>query len=114
MTARDRHMSVAEVCAELGHLPLDLLRLARQGPRAALLQAAQRRPPHPAQRLRNLARIAGGGGLMATTYDVRIWKVEPYQGKTMHDIQGSFGSSPGDAGRRRTRHSRWPRVSARI
>src|SRR5262249_28595599 len=44
-------------------------------------QTAQRRAPNPPICLREMAGIPGGNRLMATTYDVRIWKTEVYEGK---------------------------------
>src|SRR5919198_3409510 len=58
------------------HLSIHLLRMARQGTRTPLSQAPQRRDPHPPRRLRELAQQPGGGRLMQTTYDVRVWEIQ--------------------------------------
>src|SRR6266702_4205943 len=64
-----------------GYHAINLLRLAGKAEGTAVLQAPERRDPNPAVCVRNLALLIGGGRLMTTTYDVRIWKTEVYEGK---------------------------------
>jgi anti-sigma regulatory factor (Ser/Thr protein kinase) len=64
------------------HLPLDLLRQARQAPGTAMHHPPQRQSPQPPSRTRPLARRARGRRLMQDiTYDVRIYKTHVYKGK---------------------------------
>src|SRR6185437_9842176 len=78
------------------HLPLHLLRMARQKTRTPLHQTPQRRHPHQPRRIRTLAHHPGRGRLMTTTYDVRIHKTEVWTGKktTTYYVRWKVASRP--------------------